>query len=443
MTDHDTPRDDAPLDPTTEAALAALDRRGRRAAAALHTAVATLERPAAHPVLPLDVAGPAADGVVPVEVELRERSPGPRRRPRWERRVVLAAAAVAALGGLVASQLFLPSSAPDQVAGLGAPTAVLDDDGVGVYPPDATDRGITVASPEHTQVWDQWTLTVPPVGLHLVLDLQSEETMVTLVLPDAGASPLHALAFGSDTALPGTGETAVFGMVAAAGVEPSTVTVEQPGAAAVELHVEEIVGATHDAFVGFVPGDLDPDAQVVAVDAAGAEVARAPIAPAGTEDPADGLYPDDPQGPAQLFARDLSEQGVGWGGSVTTGGHYVVIGASGLEDSVSTVVERPGTQPLQALATLLGSGRSGQAEVVYGLVGADAARVELEVPGADAVELPLLPIDGATHQAFGARVDGGGDRPPGLDGAVVVARDAAGEEIARRPLSWTVHDVVG
>jgi hypothetical protein len=51
------------------------------------------------------------------------------------------------------------------------------------------------------------------------------------------------------------------------------------------------------------------------------------------------------------------------------------------------------------------------------------------------VALALTPIDGATHSAFVGVV-----APDVGDDAVVVARDARGGEVARRPLAWTIHD---
>ena len=450
--DHDTP-----FDPATEAALAELDRIGRHAGQALRSAMgatgatATLAPPRSNgagtyePTTyePTTVPFPGGDGdgdrVTPVLVDLRPaRAEGSRRRSR--RLPLVLAAAATVVGGVAVALRDTPGEPVQLTPGEdGAPTAVLGDDGGGIWPPEVTRRVLEVASPEHTEVWDQWSLGIPPAGRHLVLDLRGGVAHAAAVLPDLGSKPLQAASVDSDIYLQGSDETAVFGVVDADGT--GEVYVERPGAAPIEMHVEVPTGATHNAFVGFVPGDLGPGAEVVAVDATtGAEVHRAPIAPAGGEDSADGIFPDHPKAPSVSFGPEPAD--TAWGGTATDRGLYVVLSAYGLEDSVTTVVERPGTEPLQVLATHLNGPGMGEAVPVYGLVTADATSIELQAPGHDPLALELVPIAGATHQGFGGWPTDEGFSRADLDEAVVVAHDDAGAEIARRPLDWTRYEVV-
>jgi hypothetical protein len=455
--DHDTP-----LDPATETALAELDRIGRHAGQALRSAVgsggatATIAPPVSGNGVAPHLADPVpapthvphggdGDGVTPVLVDLRPaRADGPRRGRRRLPLVLAAAAAMAVVAGVAVTLRDAPGEPVQVTPGEeGAPTAVIGDEGRGIWPPEVTDRVLEVASPEHTEVWDQWSLSIPPAGRHLILDLRGGDAHAAAVLPDLGSAPLQAASVDSGLYIQGSDETAVFGVVDAAvtGTGVGGVTVERPGADAVEVYVEAVEGATHNAFVGFVAGDLGPGAEVVAVDDAGTEVSRAPITPAGGEDGADGIFPDDPKAPAVSF--DPDEPGdVAWGGTVTDRGLYVTMGAYGLEDSVSTVIERPGTEPLQVLATHLNGAGMGEAVPVYGLVSADAAAIVVQVPGHDPLTLQLVPIDGATHQGFGGWPTNEGFTLGDLEQAVVVAYDATGTEIARRPLQWTRYEAV-
>jgi hypothetical protein len=360
---------------------------------------------------------------------------------RW-RRVVLAAAVTAAVAGLVTARLATSDDRPQAETSVGAPTAALGDDPGGIYPPDAEHRGYEVASGDGTQVWDQWNLSLPPAGEHLLLGLQSGETTVWSVLAGLGTAPLQVGRVDAADTIPGADETAIFGSVDAGvmgtGRGGGSVTVERPGEAPVELHVEPVEGASQNLVVGFVPGDPGPDAEVVAVGPDGQEVGRVPVPAAdeqGGGSPADSLFPDDPDH-ATVAVGSGGGEDPSWGAQVLEGGRYVLLGATGNEDSVSTVIERPGSTELQVLATRLDGHPDRPVVMVYGLVTADAAQVELTSPGRDPVPLRLEPIDGATHQAFGGEVPS--DVP---EGAEVVARDAAGREIERRPLAWTLYDV--
>lgn len=458
--DHDTP-----LDAATEAALNELDRIGRHAGLALRSAMgatsigatATIAPPVSGNGVAPHVAdpGPATghvlhggdgDGVTPVLVDLRPaRADGPRRSRRRLPLVLAAAAAVAVVAGVAVTLRDAPGEPVQLTPGVGgAPTAVFGDGDGGIWPPEVTRRVLEVASPEHTQVWDQWSLSIPPAGHHLLLQLSAGDTRAAAMLPDLGSAPLQAASVDSDVHLTGSDETAVFGVVDAAvtGTGVGGVTIERPGAGAGDTYIEVVEGATHNAFVGFVPGDLGADAEVVAVDDAGTEVYRAPITPAGDEDSADGIFPGDPKAPSVSFGPD--EPGdAGWSGTVTDRGLYVVLSTYGLEDSVSTVIERPGTELLQVLATHLNGEGMGEAVPVYGLVSVDATSIELQVPGHEPLPLTLVPITGATHQGFGGWPTNEGFTRADLDGAVVVAHDAAGgREIARRSLEWTRHEVV-
>ena len=414
-----------------EKALAELDGIGRHAGAALRIAA---QRSTTNQATPAASGAPVADTAVdPVEVDLR---PVVERAPRRRRRLLLIAAAVLALGGIVAGLVIRNDGTPPTSTTVGAPTAVLGDDPGGIYPPDAPDRGYTVASPEGTVIWDQWTLDLPPVGQHLLLTLDSRDTRVTAVMDDLGATPLQVATLSAGAYLPGAKELAVYGVVDASA---ESLTVERPGAAPVGLYVDPVEGATHDLFVGFLPVDVGDDATVVARDADGREVGRValPAPEDDSGDPEGSLFPGDPDHVDVAFGRDGDAE-PWWGVCVLDGGRYALLQVEGNEDSASTVIERPGSEDLQALATRL-DGRPGPGEtvIVYGLVRADATNVELTAPGMDPVPLPLSAIEGATHSAFA------GWAPDVPDDAVVVARDAQGREIERRPLAWTVLDAAG
>ena len=407
-----------------ENALAELDRIGRHAGAALRTVAQQATNTPATPATP---AAPVADTAVdPVEVDLRpvavERAPR-RRRP------LLIAAAVVAVGGIVAVQVVRDDDTPPTSTTVGAPTAVLGDDPGGIYPPEVPHGGYTVASPEFTEVWDQWTLDLPPVGQHLLLSLDRGDTRVTAVMDGIGARKLQLDTVDAADTIPGAEEIAVYGVVDASA---ESLVVERPGAAPVELHLEPVEGATHDLVVGFVPGGLGPDAIFVARDAQGADVVRGAIMPAPDDD-SGSLFPGDPDHVDVAFGRDGDAE-PWWGVCVLDGGRYVLLQVTGNEDSASTVIERPGSVALQVLATRLDGVPGGETVIVYGLVRADATNVELTAPGRDPVPLPLSAIEGATHSTFA------GWAPDVPADAVVVARDAEGREIERRPLAWTVLD---
>jgi hypothetical protein len=440
-----------------EAALAELDRIGRQATSDLKDAARRIMAEGNGPggaVGAVSANGESRRLGVPGEPLLFDLPPvadgerRPVRAPARRRRLVLAAAGIAAVAGLGVAQLAQRDHEPQAEATVGAPTAALGDEPGGIYPPDAEHRPFAVTDPEGSEMWDQWSLSLPPAGEHLLVDLRSGDTELTSVLAGLGSAPLRVGRLDAADALPGAEETAVFGsvdaVVAGTGTGGGSVTVERPGAAPVEVHVEPIDGADHNVFIGFVPGDLGPDAQVVAVGPDGVEVARVPVPSGdggpgegdgggGGGDPGDSIYPHDPDhAPVTVLGSDEDPR---WGAQVLEGGRYVVLGATGNEDSVSTVIERPGSTALQVLATRLDGHPDRPVVVVYGLVAADAAEVELTAPGSDPVPLRLEPIDGATHQAFGAIV------PPDVsDSAVVVARDASGQEIGRRPLAWTLLD---
>lgn len=368
---------------------------------------------------------------------------GAGRTPARGRRVVLAAAAVSALIGLgVVNVLRQDDTTSLTESTVGAPSAAFGEGSAGIYPPDAERRGREVASPEGTEVWDQWQLTVTDAGQHLLLDLQREGTTVTSVLGDVGSEPLQVARVDAADSLPGAEEVALFGTVentvAGTGMGGGTVTVERPGAEPVEMYVEGIDEATHNAFVGFVPGDLGPDATVVARGPDGQEISRVPV-PLPAADGGEGtghegsIFPDDPDHATVQVSGGTAD--LSWGGRVLGGGRYVQLGASGNEDSVTTMIDRPASHALQVLATRLDGHPETAVAAVYGLVDSDAVAVELTAPGDDPVPLELKPIEGATHQMFGGIV------PPDVDqGAVVVARDADGREIGRRPLAWTRFD---
>jgi len=402
-------------------ALAELDRIGRHAGAALRTAA---QRATTTP------GAPGADTVVFDLRPLGERAP--RRR-----RLLLAAAAVVTLGGIVAALVIRNDDDPPTSTTVGAPTAVLGDDPGGVYPPDVPHRGHTVASPEGTAIWDQWTLELPPVGQHLLLTLDSSDTRVTAVMDDLGATPVQAATISAGAILPGAKELAVYGVVDASA---ESLAVEWPGLPPVELHVEVVEGVTHNPFVGFLPVYARDEASVVARDADGREIGRVALpAPGGdTGDPEGSLFPDDPDHVDVAFGREGDAE-PWWGVCVLDGGRYVLLQVAGNEDSVSTVIERPGSEDLQVLATRLDGTPvpGGETVVVYGLVRADATNVELTAPGMDPMPLPLSAIEGATHSAFA------GWAPDVPDDAMVVARDIDGREIERRPLAWTVLDAAG
>lgn len=435
-----------------ETALAELDRIGRHAAAALRSAVRNPDAagtgPQAIPGASAPRRGDARDSepVVPIyELDLTARDAGPvSSRPRRARRhrLVLVAAAVVAVAGIGAVVTLRATETPEITAGgPGAPTAAIGDGGGGIYPRDADHRGMTVASSDPSGDW-QWTVDIPPAGHHLLFDLTDGTTTASYVMADLGSEPLQVATTDVDGKI-GAGDVAVYGVVDARVVDRSALddlVVEWAGAAPVALDVLAVEGATHNAFVGFVPSDVGADAQVIARTPAGEEIARVPLGWTGrTEGIAgdDGILPAGAD-PATPVLSEETLDGTYWGAAVLSGGHYVVMMVGGNEDSISTVFDAPGSQPLQVLATLLdGASADGRRDVaIYGIVDGAAETVELVVPGSEPVALDLKPIDGATHNAFVGFV-----APDVGDDAVVVARDARGDEVARRPLAWTIHDV--
>ena len=433
-------------DPTTAAALAELDRRGRQAARSLRTALAVAEPGAPDapapptpvpPALPRPVDG---DGRPGGDLFTLERTTAPPRRYR----ALAAAAAVVLVAGGVALALGRDDRTTVESETPAAPTADLDGDGTGIRPPEGDWGGLTIAGEGPTVDW-QWTGLVPALGTDLVFSLSDERTRTTYVMEDIGDAPLRVATTDLGGRLPG-GEVAVYGVVAdEVGATDGSVTVEWPGAAPVELDVVEVGdtptsagGPTHDLLVGWLPADVGRDAEVVARHGDGTEVARVPLGWTGeTAEPdrTGSVYPDGADAPTAGVASEEVD-GAAWSAAVTEGGRNVVLSAWGHEDSADTVLTGPGTEPLQALATYL-DGEEPAAVAVYGLVDAAAASVRLEPADGDPVELSISSIAGATHEAFGGLV-----AREGLDEAAVVSYDADGNELARTALGWTHHDVV-
>jgi hypothetical protein len=459
------------------AGLAELDRIGRRAGAALRAAVgapaagsdgggavvagdAGGESPAPAASPPQRQSVPSAEpdvelalvGGRPLGRGPRDRATMKRRGGARRRRPALAAAAlVVAVGTGV-----LVARAADQgpgvvVEGVGAPSGVglhdSDDEG-GVFPPDAAGSllAVTGVNEDGSGTW-QWTLGLPPAGQHLVFQLGKDSSTTAYVMPDIGNEPLQVATTDLDGRIDG-GDVAVYGVVVADAAEGALggapgwsagVAVEWDGADPVPLHVEAIEGATHAAFVGFVPPDVGADADVVARDTDGNELARVPLGWTGTTAAPEregGIFPPDHDASTTIVG-DENADGTYWDLLVSEGGRDLVFGVGGNEDSVETVLSAPASHPLQAIATLLDGRRPGVV-AVYGLVDARAHTVELVRPGAEPVSLDVRAIEGATHAAFAGFV------PEGVDGgALVVARDRDGNEVGRRPLSWTIHDIVG
>jgi hypothetical protein len=441
-----------------ETALAELDRIGRHAAAALRSAVRNPDGAGTdRHIISAASASPVADAhdpepIVPIhELELDLTAPdagpgsaGPRRTR--QRRLVLMAAAIAAVAGIGAVVTLRPPEPPEITAGgSGAPTAALGDgdgdgDG-GIYPRDADHLGMTVASFDPSGDW-QWTIDIPAAGHHLLFDLTDGSTTASYVMADLGSAPLQVATTDVDGQI-GAGVVAVYGVVDARAVDLSSaddLVVEWSGADPVRLDVLAVDGATHNAFVGFVPRDVAADAQVIARTPTGEEIARVPLTSTGhTEEIAgdDAIFPEGADPATPVRSEKESPDGTYWAAAVLSGGHHVALMVGGNEDSITTVFDAPGSEPLQVLATLLDgvTAEGGRDVAIYGIVEAAAETVELVVPGSEPVALDLEPIDGATHDTFVGFV------PPGVgDDAVVVARDARGDELARRPLAWTIHD---
>jgi hypothetical protein len=427
-------------------ALAEVDRRGRRAAHALRTALAVAEPPPRRTadvvvdpvvdpvprILTPPPAGHPADDDGPT-LELARRVAAPR---RLRRRLVVAGAAAAgvlAVGGIA---LTLGDDGEDPVESQGPAASVVPAPGdQGIRSADGGWNGFTIAGEGPGPGW-QWTALVPALGTDLVFALQDDETRATYVMEDIGEDQLQVAATDLDGHLPGE-QVAVYGVVTT-GVKASggAVTVEAPGADPVPLDVVELrgdptaPGPTHDLVVGWAPPDVGTEADVVARDGDGAEVARVPLGWTGERVPlartgparSDGL--DAPIGSGAEASAEVAEDG-----------RNVVLSVSGYEDSADTVLTTT-DGPLQVLATLLdGEGTGGV--IVYGLVVPEATSLRLETVTGEPIDMEVLRVDGVSYGWFGAFVE-----RDGLEGAAVVAEDAAGAEVARAPLGWTRHDTV-
>jgi hypothetical protein len=437
-----------------ETALAELDRIGRHAAAALRSAVRNPDGAGTdRHTIPAASASPRNDARDPepivqiheFELDLTAPDAGPGsagpRRTR-QHRLVLMAAAIVAVAGIGAVVTLWPPEPPEITAGgPGAPTAALGAGEGGIYPRGADHPGMTVASFDPSGNW-QWTIDIPAAGHHLLFDLTDGSTTASYVLADLGNAPLQVATADVDGQI-GAGDVAVYGVVDArvADLSPADeLVVEWAGADPVRLDVLAVDGATHNAFVGFVPRDVGANAEVIARDTDGEEIARVPLGWTGhTEEIAgdDGIFPAGVDPATPVRSEKESPDGTYWAAAVLSGGHHVALMVGGNEDSITTVFDAPGSEPLQVLATLLDgtTAKGGRDVAIYGIVEAAAETVELVVPGNEPVALDLKPIEGATHNAFVGFV------PPGVgDDAVVVARDARGDELARRPLAWTIHD---
>jgi hypothetical protein len=263
--------------PAEASALAVLDRRGRRAAAALTAVVAAHVEGPAGAVTATRPAGPfGGTDDVPLTLDLsaggtRRTAPSGRASARawW-----LAAAAVASVVGLVAA-VTLQTDERTGVSSRGPEVAPPAEPGDGAAPPPPRehDQAEVAAGVRDGEPWRLLATRRPGFA---ALDLVYGNGSAGLGWVDAGPLLPLEVSWSQSAGWP---VPALTGVVA----DGATVTVEVPGRPPVTPELAALPGWDHHGFVAFVP-DLDevgavviargPDGQEIARDAQGAAAPR-------------------------------------------------------------------------------------------------------------------------------------------------------------------------